>query len=86
MVYNIGTEDEFNVLDIAKKILEKIRPDKNLEDVITYVEPRSFKEKRYSTTTSGAAKTLGWKVKVSFDEGLEKTIQWYKQNQDYWIK
>jgi dTDP-glucose 4,6-dehydratase len=51
--------------------------------MITYIKPRTFKEKRYSTTTGGAVKTLGWKAQVSFDEGLKKTIQWY---QDYWIK
>jgi dTDP-glucose 4,6-dehydratase len=86
MIYNIGTENGFSVLDIAKKLLEYIQPDKKLEDVVKYVKPRSFTEKRYSTTSSGAAKTLGWKAQVSFDEGLQKTIQWYKQNQNYWIK
>ncbi len=86
MIYNIGTENGLNVLDIAKKILEKIQSNQKLEDVIIYVKPRSFKEKRYLTTTYGAAKTLGWKAQVSFDEGLQKTIQWYKENQDYWIK
>jgi len=86
MIYNIGTENGFSVLYIANKLLEYIQPDKKLEDVVIYVKPRLFTEKRYSTTASGAAKTLGWKAEVSFDEGLQKTIQWYKQNQNYWNK
>ena len=84
MIYNIGTEQGFNVLEIAKILLNKIQPEKTLDDVITYVTERSFTERRYSTT-SGAVHALGWKAEVSFDQGLEKTIQWYKQNQDYWI-
>ncbi len=85
MIYNIGTEDGFHILEIAKKLIEKIQPEKNLEDFITYVKDRSFTDKRYSTT-NGAVKTLGWNARVSFDEGLKKTIQWYQENQDYWIK
>ncbi|UJR38245.1 hypothetical protein I4U23_030918 [Adineta vaga] len=87
MVYNVGGENELCVLDIAKKLLEKFHSDQKAEDAIVYVKARSFTEKRYSTTTTiGAMKTLGWKAKISFDEGLDKTIQWYKEHQDYWIK
>ncbi|CAF0936892.1 unnamed protein product [Adineta steineri] len=86
-IYNIGGENELSVIDIAKKLLKKLQPDKIPNDVITYDEGRAFTEKRYSTTsTSGAIKSLGWKTNVSFDEGLNKTIQWYKEHQDYWIK
>ena len=84
MIYNIGSEHGITVLDIAKKLLELIPSDKKFEDIIIYDQPRSFIEKRYSLTTSGAAKTLGWKAQVSFDEGIKKTIQWYQQNPDYW--
>ncbi|CAF1208560.1 unnamed protein product [Rotaria sordida] len=86
MIYNIGTKDQLSVLDIVKKLFKKIQPNKKLEDIIIYDKPRSFTDKRYSTTTSGAAKTLGWQAQVSFDEGLDKTIQWYKQNPNYWNK
>jgi dTDP-glucose 4,6-dehydratase len=78
MIYNIGTENGFQILEIAKKLIEKIQPERSLDDVITYVKARSFTDKRYSTT-NGAVKTLGWKARVSFDEGLEKTIQWYQE-------
>ncbi|CAF3091423.1 unnamed protein product [Rotaria sp. Silwood2] len=86
MIYNIGTKNEFNVLDIAKYILEKLQLNKNLDDAIIYVKPRSFTEARYCTTTCGLVKSLGWKEQISFDQGLEKTIQWLKSNPDYWTK
>ncbi|CAF4188363.1 unnamed protein product [Rotaria sp. Silwood2] len=86
MVYNIGTEYQLSILDIAKSLIKKIQPNKNPEDIIIYDKPRSFTDKRYSSITNSAVKSLGWKPKVSFDEGLDKTIQWYKQNPKYWDK
>jgi UDP-glucose 4,6-dehydratase len=86
LIYNIGTSNEFSVLDIAKYLLEKFQSDKKLDDVLTYVKARSFTEKRYVTTTSGLVQSLGWKEQVSFDQGLEKTIQWFQSNSDYWNK
>lgn len=81
MIYNVGTEQEVNILDIAKKICEKIQPKKNLEEIIRYAPKRSFREKRYATS-SAAVKALGWKDEISFDQGLENTIQWYQANRD----
>jgi dTDP-glucose 4,6-dehydratase len=86
MIYNIGTINELNALDIAKFILNKLQPKKKLDDVIIYVTPRLFREKRYCITTSGLIKSLGWKEQVSFEQGLDKTIQWIKSNPDYWNK
>ncbi len=86
MIYNIGTTNELNVLDIAKNILKKLNLDKNLDDIITYTKPRSFREKRYCITTSGLIKSLGWEEQISFEQGLEKTIQWIKSNPNYWVK
>jgi dTDP-glucose 4,6-dehydratase len=86
IIYNIGTQNGLIVLDIAKVLIDKLQPGKKVEDLITYVKPRSFTEKRYSTTAGGAVKTLGWKTQVTFEEGLDKTIQWYRENQNYWVK
>jgi len=87
MIYNIGTDNQLNVLDIAKYILEKLQSNnKKLDDVIIYDIARSFTEKRYCTTTSGLVKSLGWKEQVTFDQGLDNTIRWFKSNPDYWIK
>ena len=86
MIYNIGSEDGLTVLDIAKAVLQKIQPERKAEDVIMHTTPRSFKEKRYSSTLSGAAKSLGWEARVSLDQGLDRTIQWYRENPNYWSK
>ena len=87
MIYNVSGEKELSVLEIAKKLLEKFHSDQKVEELIVHSKPRSFTEKRYSTTaTSGAMKTLGWTAKVSFDEGLDRTIQWYREHSDYWTK
>jgi UDP-glucose 4,6-dehydratase len=86
MIYNLGTSNEFNVLDITKYLLEKLQLNKKLDDIIIYVEPRSFKEKRYCTTPCGLVKSLGWEEQFSFEQGLEKTIEWFKSNPDYWSK
>ncbi|CAF4416037.1 unnamed protein product, partial [Adineta steineri] len=67
MIYNIGTSNELNVLDIAKYILEKLHSNQQLDDITSYVKARSFTEKRYCTTTSGLIKSLGWKEQVTFD-------------------
>ena len=80
MIYNVGTEEGVNILDIAKKICEKIQPKKNFEEMISYVSKRSFQERRYATA-SAAVKALGWKSEISFDQGLDKTIQWYQANE-----
>ena len=85
MIYTIGTLTELTVLDIATRILAKMQPDRQLNDAILYVKPRSFTEQRYYSKMSEILKALGWTEQVTFDEGLEKTIQWYTQNQNYWV-
>lgn len=86
MIYNISTTNELTALDIANQILKKLQPSTKLDDVVTYVKARSFREKRYCYTTSGLIKSLGWKEQVSFEQGLEKTIAWIQANPDYWNK
>lgn len=91
-IYNIGTKNEHSVLDVAKMLHElmlKEYPliiDKNLENNIQYVEDRLFNDYRYcidSTTLN----ELGWTSKIDFSNGLEKTIQWYKNiNLDIYFK
>jgi dTDP-D-glucose 4,6-dehydratase len=45
MIYNIRTLNEFSVLDIVKCLLTKLQPNKKSNDILTYVKPRSFREK-----------------------------------------
>ena len=83
-VYNIGTENEYSVKDIAKLLLEIMSPQKKLEDCIIYVEDRNFNDKRYSVN-SKKLQDLGWEEKSNFKDSIKKTIQWYKNlEKDYW--
>lgn len=86
MIYNVGTANSLTVLDIAKSLLAKLQPNRKPEDVIVYTKPRSFMEQRYYSSSCAVLKSLGWKEQVTFDEGLEKTIQWFKENPNYWNK
>lgn len=68
-VYNIGSEDEFSVMDIAKLILKIKYPYDKLESNIKFVEDRPFNDCRYSIDST-KLKELGWEPKISFKEGL----------------
>jgi UDP-glucose 4,6-dehydratase len=74
-IYNIGSYNEYSVLEISN-ILCKLMG-KNKENYITYVADRQFNDKRYFIDHSKIA-LLGWKEETSFEEGLIKTINWYK--------
>ena len=77
-IYNIGTENEHNVMDIAKLLHSKLCFDKPFEECINYVEDRLFNDFRYSVD-SNRLKDLGWDVTTSFSNGIEKTIKWYQE-------
>jgi len=75
--YNISANNEIDNITIVKKILEKMnKPD----DLIEFVEDRPGHDFRYSMDSKKISDELGWKIKTSFDEGLDKTIQWYLDN------
>jgi dTDP-glucose 4,6-dehydratase len=82
--YLVGglTEDVSN-LEIIKKIL-KIMGKKESE--IEYVKDRPGHDRRYAVDWSKINKELGWKPEHNFDEYLEQTIDWYKDNQEWWKK
>lgn len=82
-IYNIGSDDEFSVLEIAAKLAKALRPDEDVNSLIEYVQDREFNDYRYCIDTK-KLRNLGWKPKVSFEEGLERVISWYSANQDYW--
>jgi len=75
--YNISANNEIDNLTIVKKILNIM--DKS-EDLIEFVEDRPGHDFRYSMDSTKIKNKLNWKTKLSFDNGLEKTIQWYLQN------
>lgn len=79
-IYNIGTDFELNNRELANKLLQIYGLENSM---IKYVEDRKFNDKRYSIDSSKLEK-LGWSIDVTFDEGLEKTIRWYKDNSSVW--
>mgnify|MGYP001174613887 CR=1 FL=1 len=75
--YNISANNETDNLTVIKKILELMNKS---EDLIEFVEDRPGHDLRYSMNSSKTMKNLGWKIKSNFEDGLEKTIQWYLEN------
>jgi len=79
-IYNVGTDDEKSVLDIARIIIDVIKgPDVDKEKYIQYVKDRYYNDFRYSINAN-KIRSLGWKPKMTFQEGLLKTIQFYTEN------
>ena len=77
--YNISADNEIDNITIVKKILEIM--DKS-EDLMQFVEDRPGHDFRYSMTSKKISSDLNWKLKTSFEKGLEKTIEWYLNNPD----
>ena len=81
-VYNIGGNNEKANIDIVKIILDALEKP---ESLITYVKDRPGHDRRYAIDSSKIQKELDWIPKTDFETGIQKTIQWYKDNPQ-WIK
>ncbi len=79
--YCIGGNAERTNLEITHKILELMGAD---ESSIEYVEDRKGHDKRYAIDFSKIKNELGWKPSISFEDGIKETVEWYKNNQDWW--
>ncbi|QDY70072.1 dTDP-glucose 4,6-dehydratase [Qingshengfaniella alkalisoli] len=86
--YNIGGENEATNLDIAHKIcaiLDRLRPDaKPYAEQITFVTDRPGHDLRYAIDPTRMRTELNWRPSVTLDEGLERTVAWYLDNEDWW--
>jgi len=86
--YNIGGFNEWTNIDLIK-LLCRIMDNKldresgTSEQLITFVKDRPGHDKRYAIDASKINKELGWEPSLQFAEGLEKTIDWYLNNQDW---
>ncbi|MEC7556761.1 MAG: dTDP-glucose 4,6-dehydratase [Planctomycetota bacterium] len=81
-VYNFGGRSELSNIGLTRRLLELLdRP----ETLIRFVPDRPGHDKRYAIDCSRAEKVLGWKPKVSFDDGLKSTVEWYLENSD-WVE
>lgn len=75
-IYNIGSDDEYTVNQIAKILINKIKKTNNINDWTINVEDRMFNDKRYYIC-SQKLNNLGWTPKVNFDDGINNCIDWY---------
>jgi dTDP-glucose 4,6-dehydratase len=79
-VYNIGGGNEVRNVDLTHRLLQLAdRP----ESLIKKVQDRQGHDLRYSLDTS-KLRTLGWQPQVPFEDGLQQTVQWYRENEWWW--
>lgn len=86
--YNIGGFNEWKNIDLIRvvcKVMDKKlgRPEGESEKLITYVTDRAGHDLRYAIDASKIMKELGWEPSLQFEEGIEKTIDWYLANQQW---
>lgn len=86
--FNIGGENEWTNIDLVKllcRIMDKKlnRAEGESEQLITYVKDRAGHDLRYAIDSNKLQKVLGWKPSVTFEQGLEHTVEWYLQNQEW---
>ena len=86
--YNIGGENEWENIKLVNLLCEKIEQlmgkDKDYyKRLITFVKDRPGHDRRYAINCGKIKKELGWKQQYNFEEGLEMTIKWYMNNQDW---
>jgi dTDP-glucose 4,6-dehydratase len=79
-VYNAGGPDEEENVRVVERILELTGADSSL---IEHVEDRKGHDRRYSLS-SDKMKALGWAPQVAFEDGLERTVAWYRENEWWW--
>lgn len=80
--YNIGARNERQNLDVVTSILDSLDKPHSL---IKFVKDRLGHDRRYAIDPTKIETEIGWKPLVSWEEGLQKTIRWYQENQD-WVK
>jgi len=80
-IYNISGGEEKTNLEVIKTILHILGKDENLME---FVEDRPGHDLRYSLDSSKIRGELGWRHRQNFVDGIEKTVQWYLQNEAWW--
>lgn len=86
--YNIGGFNEWKNIDIIKVIIKTVdrllgNPVGHSDELITYVTDRLGHDKRYAIDSRKLQHELGWEPSLQFEEGIEKTVRWYLDNQEW---
>jgi dTDP-glucose 4,6-dehydratase len=79
-IYNIGSGEEKRNIEVVKTILRILEKP---HDLIEFVQDRPGHDFRYSLNVKKMREQLGWKAKVAFSEGIEKTVKWYVDNMEW---
>lgn len=80
-IYNVGGHNERTNLEVVKTILKALNKP---ESLIRFVKDRPGHDRRYAIDPSKLENELGWKPEYTFDTGIQKTIQWYLDNEEWW--
>lgn len=80
--YNISAINEIDNLQVVNSILKIVG---GSQELIKFVASRPGEDTRYSLDSTKIRKELGWKPEVTFEEGIKKTIEWYKSNKEWGI-
>ena len=80
-IYNIGARSERYNIDVVREVLRQLgKP----ESLIRHVTDRPGHDRRYGIDPGRTERELGWRPQVPFEEGLARTIRWYRDHQDWW--
>jgi len=79
MIYNIGGSNEISNIEVARSLIRLMGLSERMESLITYVPDRAFNDQRYTIDSSRLIE-IGWTEEVSFEEGLEETVDWYRRH------
>ncbi|GAA3786586.1 dTDP-glucose 4,6-dehydratase [Qipengyuania pelagi] len=88
--YNVGGHNEKQNIEVVRalcSILDRLAPradGKNYAEQITSVADRPGHDKRYAIDATRIGEELGWRPEETFETGIEKTVRWYLENQDWW--
>lgn len=80
-VINVGTERHRSVLEVAEAVLQAMGP---TDSQIQFIGDRPGQVFRHTADTSKLKRLIGWEPKLSFEDGLERTIRWYRDNEAWW--
>ena len=86
--YNIGGFNEWKNIDLIKVMIKTVdrflgREEGTSDKLITHVTDRAGHDVRYAIDSSKLKDELGWEPSLQFEEGIEKTVQWYLENQEW---
>lgn len=86
--YNIGGFNEWKNIDLIKVVIRTVdrllgKPEGHSLQLITYVTDRKGHDLRYAIDSTKLKNELGWEPSLQFEEGIEKTVRWYLDNQDW---